>query len=116
MPLLSYREGGGIVLVVGLVSCAIVLLHLKVTLMLVFLKRLGIFLMCGEVYVKLAHFVLPTGSVWGCGWLSFYCMLRFSFVRKWVGMLLLCAICYTFLQSFCLCTLLRGSESIPLVE
>jgi hypothetical protein len=116
MPLLSYGEGGGIKVVVGLVSCEIVLLLLKATLMLVFLKRLVIFLMRGEVYVKVAHFVLPTGSVGACGWLSFCCVLRFSFVRKWVGMLLLCAICLMFFHLFCLCTLLRESESILLIE
>ena len=115
MLLLSYGEGGGVLVVVGLVSCAIVLLLLKATLTLVFLKRLVIFLMYGEVYVKVAHFVLPTGSVWGCGWLSFCCMLRFSFVRKWVGMLK-CAICLMFFHSFCLCTLLRESESILFIE
>src|SRR5215469_9789559 len=116
MPLLSYGEGGGIVVVVGFVSCTIVFLLLKGTLMLVLLNRLVIFPMCGEVYVKVAHFMLPTGTVWGRGWLSFCCMLRFSLVRKWVGMLLLCAICFMFIYSLCLCALLRVSESILLIE
>lgn len=52
----------------GLVSWEIVSLLLKATLTLVFLNRLVIFLMCGEVYVKVAHFVFPTAAGgWGGG-------------------------------------------------
>ena len=39
-------------------SCAMVLLDLKVILMLVCLNRLVILRMCGEVKVKVAHFVV----------------------------------------------------------
>jgi hypothetical protein len=45
----------------GLVSCAIVLLLLKVTLTFVFLNRLVILQTCGEECVKVAHFVLYGG-------------------------------------------------------
>ena len=57
----------GMVVVCGLVSCAIVLLLLKVTLMFVFLNRLVIFLTCGEECMKVANFVSfmeAVGGVW----------------------------------------------------
>jgi hypothetical protein len=82
MPLLSYGAGSGVIVVGGFVSCAIVLLLLKATLTLVFLKRFVIFLTCGEVYVKAAHFVSRLGVVGGRGWLSFCCILHLSFVRR----------------------------------
>ena len=47
----------GGVLLAGLVSCEIVMLHLNATFTLVCLKRMVISLSCGEVYVKVAHFV-----------------------------------------------------------
>ena len=111
---MSCGLGEGMV-VCGLVSCVIVLLLLKVTLMFVFLNRLVIFLMCGEECVKVAHFVSCMEAVGGCGWLSFFCILRLSFVRRWMGMLLLLAVCLMFLHSLCRISL-RGSESILFIK
>ena len=54
---MSCGLGEGMVVVCGLLSCAIVLLLLKVTLIFVFLNRLVIFLTCGEECVKVVHFV-----------------------------------------------------------
>jgi hypothetical protein len=62
MPLFSYREEGGVFLV-GFKSSAMVLWHLKAILMSVCLKKLVIFLICGDVFVKVAHFFLGRG--WG---------------------------------------------------
>jgi hypothetical protein len=45
-------------MVTGLESREIVFMHLKEILMLVFLKILVIFLICGDQYVNAAHFVL----------------------------------------------------------
>jgi hypothetical protein len=64
------------VVVCGLVRCAVVLMLLKVTLTFMFLNRLVIFLMCGEECVKVAHFVSFVGAVGGCGWLSFLSISR----------------------------------------
>ena len=61
------------------------LLFLKVTLIFVFLNRLVIFLTCGEECVKVAHFVSCMEAVGGCGWLSFFCILLLSFVRRWIS-------------------------------
>jgi hypothetical protein len=69
------------VVVCGLVSCAIVLLLLEVTLTFVFLSRLVIFLMRGEECVNVAHFVSCVEAVGVCGWLSFSCTLRLNFVE-----------------------------------
>jgi hypothetical protein len=82
MPLLPCGVGSGVVVAGGFVSCAVVLLLLKATLMLVFLKRFVIFLPCGEVCVNVAHFVSRLGVVGGRGWLRFCCMLCLSFVRR----------------------------------
>jgi len=68
---MSCGVGEGMVVVCGLVSCAIVLLLLKVTLTFVFLKRLVIFLTCGEECVKVAHFVSFV-EVGRCDWSSFF--------------------------------------------
>jgi hypothetical protein len=51
-----YRRGvGGGVLLAGFKSWAIVSLHLKAIFMLVCLKRLVIFLICGDMYVNVVH-------------------------------------------------------------
>ena len=80
-----------------------------------FLKRLVIFLTCGEDCVKVAHFVfcVEAGELWLVG---FFCMLRLNFLRRWMGILLLCAVCLMFLHFLCRCTSLRGSESILFME
>ena len=108
----SCRVGEGMVVVCGLVSCAVVLLLLKVTLTFVFLNRLVIFLTCGEECVKVAHFVSCVEAMGRCVWLSFFCILHLNFVRRWMGMLLLRAVCLMLLHSSCHCTSMRGSESI----
>jgi hypothetical protein len=82
MLLMSCGEREGMVVVCGLVSCAIVLLLLKVNLTFVFLNRLVIFLTCGEECVKVAHFVSFAEDVGRCGWLSFLCILRLNFVTR----------------------------------
>jgi len=79
---MSCGVGEGTVVVCGLVSCAVVLLLLKVTLTFVFMKRLVIFLTCGEECVKVAHFVSFVEAVGRCGWSSFFCILRLNFVRR----------------------------------
>ena len=92
------------------------LLFLKVTLIFVFLNRLVIFLTCGEECVKVTHFVSCMEAVGVCGWLSFFCILPLSFVRRWMGMLLLLAVCLMCLHSLCRCISLRGSESILFIN
>ena len=110
---MSCGVGAGLVVVCSLVSCAIVLMFLKVTLTFVFLNRLVTFLTCGEECVKEAHFVSFAGFVGLYGWLCFFfCVICLNFVIKWMGMLLLCAVRFMFLRSFCRCMSLRGSESI----
>ena len=71
MLLMLCGVGEGMVVVCGLVSCAIVLLLLKITLTFVFLNKLVIFLTCGDECVKMAHFVSIVGIVGRCVWLSF---------------------------------------------
>ena len=115
MPLMSCGVGEGAVVVCGLVSCAVVLLRLKVTLTFVFLNRFVIFLKCGEECVKVAHFVSFVEVVGRCGWLSFFCILCLNFVIRWMGMLLLCAVSLMLFHSLCR-TSLRGSESILFIK
>jgi len=68
--LVSCGVGEGVVMVCGLMSCAIVLLFLKATFTFVFLIRLVIFLTCGEECVKVAHFLFCVEGVGG--WSSFF--------------------------------------------
>jgi len=82
----------------------------------VFFKRLVIFLTCGEECVKVAHFVSYVEAVGRCGWSSFFCILRLNFVKRRMGMLLLCAVCLLLLHSLCCRTSLRGSESILFIK
>jgi hypothetical protein len=51
----------------GFRSWAIVSLHLKAIFMLVCLKRLVNFLICGEMYVNVVHLVSCLGVVWVFG-------------------------------------------------
>ena len=48
-------------------------------------------------------------------WLSFFCILHLNFVRRWMGMLLLLAVCLMCLHSLCR-ILLGGSESILFIK
>jgi hypothetical protein len=109
------RVGEGIVVVCSLAICAIVLLFLKINLTFVFLNRLLIFLICGDECVKVANFVSFMGVVGRCGWLSFFCMLRLNFVRRWMGMLLR-AVSLMIFHFLCRCTSLMGSESILFIK
>ena len=59
----------------------------------VFLNMLVIFLMCGVVYVKVAHFV-PFFFFGVAGCESCWCVLSFSLCRMLIGKLLLYAICW----------------------
>ena len=62
-----------------------VLLHLKAIFMLVCLKKLVIFLICGDVYVNVVHFVLCLEMVGGVGWVSFFCILCLRLVIRHRG-------------------------------
>ena len=79
-PLVSCGVGECVVVLCGLMSCAIVWLLLKATFTSVFLKRLIIFRTCGEECVKVTHFLFCVEGVGGCGWLSFFCMLCLNYV------------------------------------
>jgi len=74
MLLMLCGLGEGTVMVCGLVSCAIVVLLLKVTLTFVFLNRLIVFLRCGKECEKVAHFLSCMEAVGKCGWSSFFCI------------------------------------------
>jgi len=73
--------GGGLVLCVVLTRCASVFLHLKAIFIPVCLNRLVIFLMFGDVKVKVAHFSFLLGCVggaeWGRGFSPFLCHAMF---------------------------------------
>ena len=78
-PLVSCWVGECVVVLCGLMSCAIVWLLLKAT----FTNLLFvIFLTCGEEFVKVIHFLFCVEGVGGCGWLIFFCMLCLNFVSK----------------------------------
>ena len=64
-----------------------VLLHLKAIFMLVCLKRLVIFLICGEAYVNVVHLVSCLGVVGGVGCVSFFSILCFRLVIRLPGKL-----------------------------
>ena len=69
-----------------------VLLHLKAIFMLVCLKRLVIFLICGEAYVNVVHLVSCLRVV-GVSAVSFFSILCFRLVIRLLGKLFLWAIC-----------------------
>jgi len=83
------------------VSHAVVLFHLKVILTLVCLNRLVILRMCGEVKVKVAHFVLFPAFVGSVVCIILCCIWCFSLWSRVVGNLLFIAMCSR--------SLLRGS-------
>jgi hypothetical protein len=91
------REEGVGVLETGFVSCEIVLLHLKAIFTLVCLKRMVIFLMCGEVYMKVAHFVSFPVVVGSFGWVILCCILCFCLISRFLGkIVVLCDLQYDF--------------------
>jgi len=83
--------------------------------MLVCLKMLVIFLICGDEYVKVTHFVPLLEGGRGVGDLGkelFHCVLSLSRVR---GISLLCAMCNMCCHSLS-CCLSSRSESILLIR
>jgi len=108
----------GGVLLVGFESCEMVLLHLKAVLMLVCLKMLVIFVICGDEKVKIAHFVclLRGVGVEGLDWEMFRCILSLSRVNMFMGMLLLCAMCKICFHSMRCCAVFSGRVSILLLR
>ena len=108
---------GGSVLLAGLKSCEIVLLHLKAILMLVCL--LVSFLTCGDEYMKVVHFVplFEATGVGDLGWDMLHCILSLNWISRVGGMLLLlCAMCTVCCHSSYCCSLLSGRESILLMR
>ena len=65
------------------------LLHLKAIVMLVCLKRLVIFLICGDVYVNFVHLVSCLEVVGGVGCVSFFSILCFRLVIRLLGEIIL---------------------------
>ena len=95
----------------GLVICEIVLLHLNAIFTLVFLKRLVIFLICGEVYVNVAYLMSVPVVVGVLGWIVLRCILCFCLINRFTGRLL-CAVCSMHFHSYCRCSSLRGRVNI----
>jgi len=86
--------------------------------MLVCLKMLVIFLICGDEYVKVAHFVFLLEGV-GLGDLGnelFRCILSPNRVSGVRGISLLCAVCNMCCHSLSCCSLSSGSENILLMR
>ena len=67
--------------------------------MLVFLKRLVIFLICGVAYVNVVDLVSCWGVVGGVVCVSFFSVLCFRLVIRLLGKLFLWAICSMFCHS-----------------
>ena len=93
-----------------------VLLHLKAIFMLVCLKRLVIFLICGDVYVNVVQFVLCLEVVGGVGCVSFFCILCLRLVIRCLGKLFLCAMCNMFCHSSRRFSLWMGRVNILLMR
>jgi len=92
------------------------LLHLKAIFMLVCLKRLVIFLICGDVYVNVVQFVLCLEVVGGVGCVSFFCILCLRLVIRCLGKLFLCAMCNMFCHSSRRFSLWMGRVNILLMR
>ena len=73
-------------------SCEMVMLDLKAIFILVCLKRLVIFLIRGEAYVKVGHLVAMSVSVSEAGWVVLCCICCFNLSMNCLGILLLRAI------------------------
>ena len=93
-------------------SRAKALLHLKAILTLVCLNRLVILHMCGEVEVKVAHFVLFPVFVGGVACIILCCIWCFSLWSKVIGNLLFFAMWRIVCHSLCSRSLLRGRLNI----
>jgi len=83
--------------------------------MLVCLKMLVIFLICGDEYVKVADLVPLLEGVGDLGNELFRCILSLNQVSRARGVLLLCAVCNISCHSLS-CSLSSGSESILLMK
>ena len=92
------------------------LLHLNAIFTLVCVKRLVIFLTCGEVYVKVAHFVSVPVVVGSLDCVVLCCILCFSLTIRFKDSLLLCTICTIFFHSSCCCFSPSGRVSILLMR
>jgi len=84
--------------------------------MLVCLKMLVIFLICGDEYVKVAHFVPLLEGVGDLGKELFCCILSLNRVSGVRGISLLCAVCNMCCHSLSCYSLSSGSESILLMR
>ena len=91
---------------------AMVLLHLKAIVTLVWLNRSVIFRMCGKVKVKVAHFVLFSVLVGGVVCFILCCIWCFSLWRRVVGNLLFLVMWRMVCQPLCSLSLLRGMLNI----
>jgi len=94
------------------VSRAVVLLHLKAILTLVCLNRFVILRICGEVKVKVAHFVLFPAFVRGVACFILCCIWCFSLWSRVVRNLLFFAMWRMVCHSLCSRSLLRGMLNI----
>jgi len=108
--------GWGEVFLASLASCEIVLLHLNAIFTLVCLKRLVIFLIFGQVYVKVSHLVSVPVVVGVLGWVVLRCILCFCLINRFTGRLLLYEVCSIYFHSSCRCSSLRGRMSILLMR
>jgi len=93
-------------------SCEIELLDLKSILTLVCLKRLVIFLIRGEAYVRVAHLVVMSVPVSEAGWIIFCCICCFNLGKNCFGMLLFHAISNMVFRSLSCRSAVSGSVSI----
>ena len=99
-------------LVSDFVSCGMVFLLSKAILTLVCLIRLVNFLMCGELYVKVDHLVLMSVSLFGDGWVFFFCFICcFNLIRSFLGTLF-CAVSSMVFHSLSFPSLVSGRVSI----
>ena len=94
--------------VFGFVQCCIVFVFLNAIFMLVCLKRMMSFLICGLWYVKVAHFLFSSLS---CFWRIFCCICVFGFVLSFSGKLLFRTMACIVFHSDCL-SIVSGGDCI----
>jgi len=83
---------------------------LKAIFMLVCLKRLVIFLICGDAYVNVVHLASCLEVVGGVGWVSFCFILCFISVIRLLRKFSLGAICNIFCQYSWRCSWVVGEN------
>ena len=91
-----------------LIQCCIVFVLLNAIFMLVCLKRLVSFLICGLWYVKFVHFLISSFS---CFWWIFCCICSFRFVTSFSRKLFCAMACIVF-HSVCCLSFVCGSDCI----